>query len=99
MGDRMKLNTQQRLAAVQATVVLLRTLERVDGIVTYREFAEITGLMEPGSKWEAWHRTWCADVLDATAVLSRETLDFGRVVNAQTGAPGAGVYREPVVTS
>jgi hypothetical protein len=93
------LHRSQATATLSSAVTLLRTLQRIDATVTYRDFVEITGLMAPGEAWQAWHRTWCSDVLDATAKLSRECLDFGRIVNAQTGAPGAGVYRDPIIAA
>jgi hypothetical protein len=53
--------------------------------------------MEPDDKWTAWHRTAVGEVLDATKRLAKEPLEFDRLVNANTGKPGIGLFDEPEI--
>lgn len=93
----MKLSTQQRLMAMNNTVAVLRVLTQLDQTLSHKGYAIAVGLMEPDDKWTAWHRTAVGDVLDATSILTKEPLEFNRIVNAATGKPGIGLLAEPKI--
>jgi hypothetical protein len=90
-------DVQKRLECALAGVGVLRTLNLLDETITYRQFAVAIGLMAESEKWQAWHRQQVTDVLDWIAATEKRAggteLDYRRIVNAQTGEPGAGVTR------
>jgi hypothetical protein len=90
-------DVQKRLECALAGVGVLRTLNLTDETTTYRQFAVAIGLMAESEKWQAWHRQQVTDVLDLIAATEKKAggnaLDYRRIVNAQTGEPGAGVTR------
>jgi hypothetical protein len=85
---------------------LLRHLRDRGETMTYQEFARGIGLIEPGGKWAAQHWHQISKILYATAAIEKAAEvseltdeDFGRLVSAGTGAPGAGFHRQATIVT
>ena len=94
--------TGTRLASfVLLTIPLIRHLRDTDATMSYGDFAKRVGLIEQAGKWDVRYRGQITKILDSTHAIEDladmtelTKADFGRIVSAQTGEPGAGQQRE-----
>ena len=91
-------NSEDRLMSAFAAKSVLRTLQRSDSILTYQQFAEAIGLKAESEPWHPRYRQQVTSVLSLLAAVEKqaheEASPFHRIVNANTGKPGAGVRRD-----
>jgi hypothetical protein len=93
-----RLKARRTLELALAGVAVLEALDLKDAKMTYGEFARAIGLLGPDDAWEAWHPRQVSSVLYLIGALNNETGDdvnVDRLVNAATGKPGGGLYRDP----
>jgi hypothetical protein len=93
-----KLSSEDRLRSALAAKSVLRALDRSNSTLTYQQFAEVIGLKVENEPWHPSHRQQVGNVLKLLAAVEKSAVEkassFQRIVNADTGEPGAGFYRD-----
>jgi len=92
------LTLETSLDYARCAVAVLRALKMIRATMTYQQFAKAIGAMPADGTWSIKYRDHhvknVLTILGAVERLVHENdLDFGLVVNKETGQPGAGFHK------
>ncbi len=98
------LDVQDKLEYARSAVAVLRALKIHNATMSYRDLAKAVGLIRGDEGWKPWHRQQVPDILCIAAAVERfgtttiaDPLEFDRIINEDTGEPGAGVFKDSFI--